>query len=76
MMGTMSEQEGTVRKRLPWWVKWVVFPLVILALPCAAWLVWLLRARAELGREIEAIRARGEPIEWSQMAPPPVARRA
>ena len=60
--------------RLPKWLRRTLFALLVLAVLYAGASIWIgAVANARIAKEIEAIRARGEPLELIEMAPPPVA---
>jgi len=70
----MSEtgREKSRRRRIPWWGKALLIFGGVLCLLAAAWTGWLLHAQAQLRAEIDAIRARGEPLRLIDLKPPPL----
>jgi hypothetical protein len=60
------------RRRVAWWV-YVAIVLLILVLGIGGFYsVWYFSAKADLDNEIAEARRRGEPVWFSELAPPPV----
>lgn len=70
LSGNLQSGFGAVRKRPPLAFGIVAFLLLILLL--LAYLAWDARAGRLLQEEIDAIRAAGEPLRWSEVVSPPV----
>lgn len=70
MGNTQAEDKGKPpkRRRRRWLL---VIPAIVLAI-AIAWVVWAVLGTSALRREVEAIRARGEPLAWADLASEPV----
>jgi len=67
-----DEDEKPTRKRFRWLKRICVFLVVFHGVTIAARIWWGLYADARLREVTDRIRARGEPLEWSEFAPEPV----
>ena len=75
MIGTRNNDEAEqpgqdVRRCRRRRVRAIIVAMVVVIVGVLAWVWWRESARAELRREIDAIRDRGEPVKVAEMMPP------
>lgn len=71
--GEQEDQGPPPRRRR--WLVWLVVVVVLLAIPAVLCILWTSAnraAEADLAAAVAAIRARNEPLDWSELAPAPI----